>query len=103
MPKSPPDFKLLLNSLREDLKSLYDFLMKRNYTIHTKIGLIFSLSKKLLWRYYLNKPAPLLGIDRGGQSATFANLLQLRKLRCALIFYFETLRCGIKPLKFVAL
>ena len=31
---------------------------------------------------------------------------QLRKLRCALIFYFETLqklRCGIKPLKFVAL
>ena len=31
---------------------------------------------------------------------------QLRKLRCALIFYFETLRklrCEIKPLKFVAL
>ena len=31
---------------------------------------------------------------------------QLRKLRCALIFYFESLRklrCGIKPFKFVAL
>ena len=31
---------------------------------------------------------------------------QLRKLRCALIFYFETLRklrCGLKSLKFVAL
>ena len=31
---------------------------------------------------------------------------QLRKLLCALIFYFETLRklrCGIKRLKFVAL
>ena len=31
---------------------------------------------------------------------------QLRKLHCALIFYFEALRklrCGIKPLKFVAL
>ena len=31
---------------------------------------------------------------------------QLRKLRCALIFYFETLRklrCGIKPSKFVTL
>ena len=32
--------------------------------------------------------------------------LQLRKLRCALIFYFETLRklrCGLKSLEFVAL
>ena len=31
---------------------------------------------------------------------------QLLKLRCALIFYFETLRklrCGIEPLKFVVL
>ena len=31
---------------------------------------------------------------------------ELRKLRCALIFYFETLRklrCEIKPLKFVVL
>ena len=31
---------------------------------------------------------------------------KLRKLRCALIFYFETsqkLRCGLKFLKFVAL
>ena len=35
-----------------------------------------------------------------------AQLPQLRKLRCALIFYFKTLRklrCGLKSLKFVAL
>ena len=39
------------------------------------------------------------------QSAT-SQPPQLRKLRCALIFYFETLRklrCGIRPVKFVAL
>ena len=74
MPKSPPDFNLLQNkeSIRVDLKSLYNFFMKPNKTIHTKIGLIFSLPKKLHWRYHLNKPAPLLGIDRGGQSATSA-------------------------------
>ena len=35
-----------------------------------------------------------------------AQLLQLQKLRCALIFYFETLRklcCGLNSSKFVAL
>ena len=41
-----------------------------------------------------------------GKAQLKAQPPQLRKLRCALIFYFETLRklrCGIKPLKFVAL
>ena len=53
-----------------------------------------------------NEPCVGLKLPEVGKVQLEAQPPQLQKLRCALSYYFETLRklhCGLKSLKFVAL